>query len=46
MGRIGEDLRGLAAFQAIVNDSILEQLRKLATTRNLRGAQRNGTLVG
>jgi hypothetical protein len=30
---------------SIVNDSILERRRKLATTQNLRGAPRNGTLV-
>ena len=32
-------------LSSIVNDSILERRRKLATSRNLRGAQRNGTSV-
>jgi hypothetical protein len=47
---LGGDLHGLAAIKTIVNDSILndsilERRRKLATTRNLRGADRSGTLV-
>jgi hypothetical protein len=41
----GRNLQGLAAIKTIVNDSILERRRKLATWRNLRGAQRNGTLA-
>jgi hypothetical protein len=47
---LGRNLQGLAAIKTIVNDSIvnesiLERRRKLATSRNLRGAQRNGTLA-
>jgi hypothetical protein len=47
---LGRNLQGLAAIKtivhdSIVNDSILERCRKLAASRNLRGAQRNGTLV-
>jgi hypothetical protein len=33
---------GGAAVKTIVNDSILERRRKLATTRNLRGAKELG----
>jgi hypothetical protein len=42
---LGKNLHGLAAIKTTVNDSILERRRKLATSRNLRGARRNGTLV-
>jgi len=42
---LGRNLQGLAAIKTIVNDSILERRRKLATSRNLRSARRNGTLV-
>ena len=47
---LGRNLQELAAIKtivndSIVNDSILERRRKLVTSRNLRGAQRNGTLV-
>jgi len=47
---LGRNLQGLAAIRttvndSIVNDSIVERRRNLATSRNLRGAQRNGTLV-
>jgi len=42
---LGRNFQGLAAIKTIVNESILERRRKLATSRNLRGAQRNGTLV-
>ena len=42
---LGRDLQGLTAIKTIVNDSILERRRKLATSRNPRGAQRGGTLV-
>jgi len=42
---LGRNLQGLAAVKTIVNESILERRRKLATSRNLRGARRNGTLV-
>ena len=46
----GRNLQGLAAIKtivndSIVNDSILERRRRLATSRNLRGAQRNQPLV-
>jgi hypothetical protein len=45
---LGRNLQGLAAIKTIVNDSILndsilERRRKLATSRDLRGAQRNAT---
>ena len=47
---LGRNLQGRAAIKtivndSIVNDSILERRRKLATSRNLRGVRRNGTLV-
>jgi hypothetical protein len=42
---LGKNLQGLAAIKTIVNDSILERRRKPAASQNLRGAQRNGTLV-
>jgi hypothetical protein len=42
---LGRNLQRLAAVKTIVNDSILERRRKLATSRNLRGVQRNGTLA-
>jgi hypothetical protein len=42
---LGRNFQGLAAIKTTVNDSILERRRKLATSRNLRGARRNGTLV-
>jgi hypothetical protein len=47
---LGWNLQGLAAIKTIVNDSIvnesiLERRRKLATSRNLRGAQRDQPLV-
>jgi hypothetical protein len=43
---LGRNLQGLAAIKtivndSIVNDSILERRRKLATSRNFRGARRN-----
>ena len=46
----GRNLQGLAAIKtivndSIVNDSILERRWKLATSRNLRGARRNGASV-
>ena len=42
---LGRNLQGLAAIKTIVNDSILERRRKLATSQNLRGARRNGASV-
>jgi len=47
---LGRNLQGLTAIKTIVNDSIvndsvLERRRKLATSPNLRGAHRNGTLI-
>jgi hypothetical protein len=47
---LGRDLHGLTAIKTIVNDpivndSILERRRKLATSQDLRGAQRNQPLV-
>jgi hypothetical protein len=43
--RPSRNLHGLAAIKTIVNDSILERRRKLATSRNLPGTQRNETSV-
>jgi len=42
---LGRNLHGLAAIKTIVNESILERRRRLATSRDLRGAQRNGPLA-
>jgi len=42
---LGRNRQGLAAIKTIVNDSILERRRKLATSRNLRGARRGVALV-